>query len=135
MKQQVSIPAGTLRKTGFFVLAVLCVAVVLAAGCADNSSSSVSSSASVGASATRPTYDPIVGVWRSPGTVYKFEITFGVNGDTHETYSSVPNVVFKGTWQSLGDNTYMVTRDNGKQNIWTYNPATNTTSKNDTPVS
>lgn len=133
MKQQISIPAGTLKKTGFFVLAVLCVTVIFAAGCTDNSSPSASSSASVGASATRAVYDPVVGVWRSPGTVYRFEIAFGIHGDTHETYSSVPNVVFNGTWQSLGDNTYMVTRDNGKQSFWTYSPATNTISKNDAP--
>lgn len=137
MKPQLPIPSSVLKRTGSFALAILCVAVLLAAGCTDTASSSPASSGSTGtsfgSSSAKALFDPIVGVWRSPGTVYRFEITFEVDGRTQEYYSSVPNVVFNGTWQSLGGQKYMVTRDTGKTSVWTYDPSSNTITKNDAP--
>jgi len=127
-----------LQKTGTLVLIVLCILLVLAAGCTDagttpagtSSQSTVSSS---GSAASKQDFDPIVGVWRSPGAVYKFEITFSVDGKTKETYSSVPNVFYNGTWIPAGDNTYLVTRETGENTLWIHDMSTNTIYKKETP--
>lgn len=137
MKPPLPVSFRVLKSTGSIVLAVLCVTVVLAAGCTGTTSTAPavtgSTGMSLGSSGAKPLLDPVVGVWKSPGTVYRFQITFEIDGRTQEYYSSVPNVVFNGTWQSLGDNKYMVTRDNGKTSVWTYDPSSNTITKNDAP--
>lgn len=119
------------------VLAALCLMAILAAGCTDagtnGQTSAAANSLSTSGTAAKSSFDPIVGVWKSPGTVYKFSIAFDVNGKTQETYSNVPAVIYNGTWQSAGDNMYLVTRDTGEKTVWTLNPSGNTISKREAP--
>lgn len=126
------------QKTGSLVLAVLCVISILAAGCTDTGTTATAPAATdtltpLTGSSGGLSFDPIVGVWRSPGAIYKFEITFDVDGKTQETYSSVPNVFYNGTWMPVGDNTYLVTRDSGEKTIWIHDLSANTISKRDSP--
>jgi hypothetical protein len=48
-----------------------------------------------------------------------------VNGRTQETYADQPSVVYNGTWQPEGYNTYLVTRDTGENTVWDYSPDSN----------
>jgi hypothetical protein len=118
---------------------VLCILLVLAAGCTGTGTTSTSPAATgtlstvTGSAASRLSFDPIVGVWRSPGTVYQFEITFDLNGKTQERYSSVPNVYYNGTWLPVGDNKYLVTRDNGENTLWIHDLSKNTVYKQEAP--
>lgn len=142
MKQQSSVPSFVSGRTGSFALAVLCITVVFAAGCTGTPETQVApvktltplTSSSSGTSAFGLSYDPIVGVWRSPGAIYKFEITFDVNGKTQENYASVPNVFYNGTWSALGNNMYLVTRDSGEKNVWIHDLSANTLYKKETPA-
>jgi hypothetical protein len=140
MKQILSVPFSVLRRTGSLALAVLCLTAVLAAGCTGTTTNSpaaattltpLTSSSGSSAAVSGLSYDPVVGVWRSPGAIYKFEITFDVNGKTQENYASVPNVFYNGTWISLGDNQYLVTRDTGEKYIWIHDMSGNTVYKKD----
>jgi len=141
MKHQLSVPSFVPGRTGSFALAVLCITVVLAAGCTGTQETQLTpvntltplTSASSGTSASGLSYDPIVGVWRSPGAIYKFEITFDVNGKTQENYASVPNVFYNGTWTALGNNMYLVTRDSGEKYIWIHDTSGNTVYKKEAP--
>jgi len=142
MKHQLSVPSFVPGRTGSFALAVLCITVVLAAGCTGTQETQLTpvntltplTSASSGTSASGLSYDPIVGVWRSPGAIYKFEITFDVNGKTQENYASVPNVFYNGTWTALGNDMYLVTRDSGEKNVWVHDLSANTLYKKETPA-
>lgn len=126
-----------LQKTGCLVLIVLCIISVLVAGCTDEgttpASTAPSSVTSSGSAASKLSFDPIVGVWRSPGTVYKFEITFDINGNTGERYSSVPNLYYNGTWIPAGDNMYLVTRETGDKTLWIHDVSANTIYKQESP--
>jgi hypothetical protein len=131
-----------LQGIGSLVLIVLCIALVLAAGCtgagttppapaaADALSPFVTPS---GSSATKVSFDPIVGIWRSTGSGHQFQIVFDVNGKTQETDSSIPNVCYNGTWIPAGDNTYLVTRDTGKNTLWIHERSANTIYKQEAP--
>ena len=142
MKHQLSVPSFVPGRTGSLALAVLCITVVLAAGCTGTQETQLTpvntltplTSASSGTSASGLSYDPIVGVWRSPGAIYKFEITFDVNGKTQENYASVPNVFYNGTWTALGNDMYLVTRDSGEKNVWVHDLSANTLYKKETPA-
>ena len=82
-----------------------------------------------GSSATKLSFDPIVGIWRRTGSGHQFQIVFDVNGKTQETDSSLPHVIYNGTWIPAGDNTYLVTRDTGKNALWIHDVAANTIHK------
>jgi hypothetical protein len=141
MKKQSARCIGNLTGTGTLVIAVLCILLVLAAGCTNAGTTSPtpaatgiqSSGSSFGSTASKVSFDPIVGVWRSPGAVYTFEITFELNGKTEERYSSVPHVYYNGTWLPVGDNTYLVTRESGEKTIWVHDLSKNILYKKDTP--
>jgi len=141
MKQLPSIPSSVFGRNGSLALAVLCVTVVLAAGCTGTTLSSPAATTALtpltgssGTSVSGLSYDPVVGVWRSPGAIYKFEITFDVNGKTEEKYASVPNVFYNGTWAPLGGNTYLVTRDTGEKYVWVHDLSANTVYKKEAPA-
>ena len=133
-------PLRNLQAAGPVWLAVLCIGVILTAGCmgagtaevsvlapsATPDAISMSSSRSLPASLS---LDPIVGTWRSPGPAYQFRIVFGLDGTTQETYANQPGFMYNGTWQPAGNNLYLVTRDNGDKTIWVYSPASNTLTK------
>jgi hypothetical protein len=141
MKQMLSVPFSVLWRTGSLALAALCLTAVLAAGCTGTTTNSPAAvttltpltapSSGSAAAVSGLSYDPVVGIWRSPGAIYKFEITFDVNGKTQENYASVPNVFYNGTWVSLGDNQYLVTRDTGEKYIWIHDMSGNTVYKKD----
>ncbi|WP_428372582.1 hypothetical protein [Methanoregula sp.] len=132
---------SNLKGTGPLVLIVLCILTVLAAGCTGTGTTPqspavtnpLSSVTSSGSAASKLSFDPIVGVWRSPGAVYKFEISFDVNGKTEETYSSVPHVYYNGTWIPAGDNMYLVTRETGEKTLWIHDMSANTIYKQEAP--
>lgn len=135
-------PVHIPQKTGSLVLAVLCVISILAAGCTNTSTTATAPAAtgtltpltgSSGTTYSGLSFDPIVGVWRSPGSVYKFEITFDLSGKTEERYSSVPNVYYNGTWLPVGVNTYLVTRESGEKIIWVHDLSKNTLYKKEAP--
>ncbi len=120
------------------VLIVLCIALVLLAGCMGAGTTPPTPAAAnalspfvtpSGSPATKLSFDPIVGIWRSTGSGHQFQIVFDVNGKTQETDSSIPNVCYNGTWISAGDNTYLVTRDTGKNTLWIHDVAANTIHK------
>lgn|GEM_PF-1185434 len=143
MKQMLSVPFSVLWRTGSLALAVLCLTAVLAAGCTGTTTNSPAAvttltpltapSSGTAAAVYGLSYDPVVGVWRSPGAIYKFEITFDVNGKTQENYASVPNVFYNGTWVALGDSQYLVTRDTGEKYIWIHDMSGNTVYKQAAP--
>jgi hypothetical protein len=144
MKQILSVPFSVLWRTGSLALAALCLTTVLAAGCTGTTTNSpgaattltplTAPSSGTAAAVSGLSYDPIVGVWRSPGAIYKFEITFDVNGKTQENYASVPNVFYNGTWVSLGDTQYLVTRDTGEKYVWIHDMSANTVYKKAAPA-
>lgn len=137
MKKISGMNLSIMQKTGPLVLIVLCIIVILTAGCLDGGApqSGTGSQAQSLSGSTAPgtDFDPVIGVWRSPGTVYKFEISFDVEGKTKETYSSVPNVFYNGTWMPAGVNTYLVTRDTGEKTLWIHDVSANTIYKKDVP--
>jgi len=133
------------KEAGPLILIVFCIISVFAAGCtgtgttsaapapatsATPAASTIASSRSLSASLS---LDPIVGVWRSPGPAYQFRIAFDVNGKTQETYANQPAVMYNGTWQLTGGNTYLVTRDTGGKTAWIYSPDFNTICKQAVP--
>jgi hypothetical protein len=124
------------------VLIVLCIALVLLAGCMGAGTTPSAPAATnalspfvtpSGSSATKLSFDPIVGIWRSTGSGHQFQIVFDVNGKTQETDSSIPHVIYNGTWIPAGDNTYLVTRDTGKNTLWIHDVAANTIHKQEAP--
>ncbi len=136
-------PLRNMQKTGFVFLIVLCISVILTAGCTNAGTvvpapaptvtpvtSSIASSRSLPASLS---LDPIVGAWRSPGPVYQFRIVFGPDGTTQETFATQPGVMYNGTWQPAGTNLYLVTGDNGNKTVWVYSPDSNTLTKQSAP--
>ena len=132
-----------LQKTGYVFLIVLCIAVIFTAGCVDSGTTSAAPAPSVtpaasaiASSRSLPaslSLDPIVGIWRSPGPAYQFGIAFDVHGETQETYANQPAVIYNGTWQLAGGNTYLVTRDTGEKTVWIYSPGSNTLCKQAVP--
>src|SRR5208283_3302143 len=131
-----------LQKIGPLCLIVLCIGCVFSAGCTDSRGSpttapSATPTASVLVSSrslpTTLSLDPMVGVWRSPGPAYLFTISFDVNGRTQETFANQPAVMYNGTWQPAGDNTYLVTRDTEDKTVWVYSPDSNTIYKQTAP--
>ncbi|HNX18240.1 MAG TPA: hypothetical protein PKM50_07950 [Methanoregula sp.] len=126
-----------MKRAGPLVLVLFCIIMVLSAGCTDDNAipASTGSQPKVmsGSTGSNPDFDPIIGVWRSPGAVYKFEIMFDIEGKTRETYSSVPNVFYNGTWIPAGEKTYLVTRDTGDKTLWIHDASANTIYKKDMP--
>jgi hypothetical protein len=119
------------------VLIVLCITLILAAGCMGAGTTSLPPAANAispfvtpsGSPATKLSFDPIVGIWRSTGSGHQFQIVFDVNGKTQETDSGIPNVCYNGTWIPAGDNAYLVTQDTGKNTLWIHDVAANTIHK------
>jgi len=131
-----------MERTGALVLIVLCIVSVLAAGCMGAGTTHPSPAAAhalspfvtpSGSPATKLSFDPIVGIWKSTGSTNQFQIVFDVNGKTQETDSSIPNVCYNGTWIPAGDNTYLVTRDTGKNTLWIHDVSANTIYKQEAP--
>jgi len=135
-------PARGQQMAGIACLIVLCVGVVLSAGCTETAGAGIATTSAAPAanagvalsSCTRIlpaslNLDPIVGTWRSPGPAYLFRITFELDGTTQETFANQPGVIFNGTWVNVGSNQYVVTRDTGVKSVWSYAPDTNTITK------
>lgn len=135
-------PARGRRGAGIACLAVLCIGIVLTAGCTETAGAGIATTSAAPASGADSVLsactqilpsslglDPIDGSWRSPGPGYLFRITFGMDGTTQETFANQPGVVFNGTWVNIGSNQYIVTRDTGLKSVWSYAPDTNTISK------
>ena len=107
-----------LKKAGPGCLAVLCIGVMLTAGCLGAGTADMAAvappvvtAAAVSVSSARAlpsslALAPIVGTWRSPGPAYQFRIVFGPDGTTQETSANQPGVMYNGTWQSAGGNLY-----------------------------
>lgn len=134
-----------LKKAGPGCLAVLCIGVMLTAGCLGAGTADMAAvappvvtAAAVSVSSARAlpsslALAPIVGTWRSPGPAYQFRIVFGPDGTTQETSANQPGVMYNGTWQSAGGNLYLVTRESGDKTVWVYSPSSNTLTKQSAP--
>jgi len=112
---------------------LLCVCSVFTAGCMQGKPSQTSVQSPTPATPITSTrslplslnLDPIVGSWKTSGTIYTTTIIFDVYGKTRQTFSDQPNVQFNGTWQVTGPNTYLVTQDNGQKSVWIFSPNSN----------
>jgi len=135
-------PARGQRIAGIACLIVLCVGVVLSAGCTETAGAGIATTSAAPAANAEAALstctqilpasldlDPIVGAWRSPGPAYLFRITFLLDGTTQETFANQPGVIFNGTWVNVGSNQYIVTRDTGVKSVWSYATDTNTITK------
>jgi hypothetical protein len=134
-----------LKKAGPACLAILCIGIMLTAGCIGTGTARVTAvappvvtPAAVPVSSGRAlpaslALDPIVGTWRSPGPAYQFRIVFGPDGTTQETFANQPGVMYNGMWQSVGGNLYLVTRESGDKTVWVYSPLSNTLAKQSAP--
>jgi hypothetical protein len=132
-----------LKKAGPACLAVLCIGIMLTAGCigagtANAAAIAPSATPALLAASSRAlppslSLDPIVGTWRSPGPAYQFRIAFGPDGTTQETFANQPGVMYNGTWQPAGSNLYLVTRESGDKTVWVYSPSSNTLAKQSAP--
>lgn len=112
------------KRNAFVILAVVCLAVILAAGCTGSTTGSpaqagtgsapattqVSTSAAASGTPAAASPDPIVGKWSTP-TVQgdSAQVVFGADGSFTGYLNGGSQVMKSGTWQNAGSGKYTIT--------------------------